>query len=458
MVNASITNPVQSSICGLGRYLNSVDEELLISDIFNGLDTNGFTFVNPPVVPDQDGRLRLTAADNLAVSGGLFVEASSTWLEKTPAPTKKTIRTLTGNKTVYTDTDPTTWKRAAVAPTRTNKCTCRKINPVDTTNLTKAGAATAVLSVVDDSIAIAAAGLDKLCTSGKVYRLDNSGGATDAFVDFAGVTGNTNAHSVSIFARGSGTFRVYVQGAGLGPVALSATYDIYKRENSVPGGTTSLLSMTIYAGSVVYFILPKLEQSAFCSGPIIAAADPLASVTRSGTSVSKPTAVLFPMVSATESQNFGIYARFNLSAVGQVAKLWSSYTDANNYTCLDVTATTVVFNKRLAGTDNPVNRALTHAANVPIDVLAIQTDKGMSIKVRSYSGGVWSAWSAWTDDETASGKLAAKIAATLELGAANSASHMYGNIPLESIIKLGSSVTLAGYKTIAEAEVNKINA
>ena len=86
-------------------YLNSVDEELLISDIFNGLDTNDYTFANPPVVPDQDGKLRITAADNLAVSGGLFVEASSTWAEKTPAPTKKTLRTLTGNKTVYADTE-----------------------------------------------------------------------------------------------------------------------------------------------------------------------------------------------------------------------------------------------------------------------------------------------------------------------------------------------------------------
>jgi len=440
------------------RYLNSVDEELLISDIFNGLDLNGYTISNSPVVPDQAGALRITAAGNLAVSGGLFVEASSTWAEKTPAPTKKTIRTLTGSKVIYADADPTAWRRAAISPTRTNKCTCRKINPVDTTNISKGGAAAATLAVVDYAAALATAGLDKICTSGKVYKLDNSAGTGAASVSIGGQCGNTNPHSLSIWVAGSGTYRFGHSGAAGSYGAIPANLTAVVRENQTVDNVVRQAYLEIAQGSLVYFILPQLAEGAFCVGPIIAAADPLASVTSTGAAMSKSTTGLLPMVSATEAQNFGIYARFNLKAAGQVAKLLACYTDANNCTCLDVTATTVVFNKRLAGTDIPVNRALTHAANAPIDVLAIQTDMGMSIKVRSYSGGSWSAWSAWTDDETASGKLAAKIAATLELGAANSASHMYGNVPLESILRLGNRTTLAEYQAVAEAEVNKINA
>jgi len=430
-------------------------EELLISDIFNGFDTNGYTFANPPVVADQDGKLRISAAGSLACEGGRFNEASNIWETRTGVGSS-TISTLTGSKTVYADTDPTVWKRASVSPTRTNKCTCRKTNPTDTTNLTKSGDAAAVLSVVDDTAALAAAGLDKICTSGKVYKLDNSAGITAAQV-VNSVTGNTNPHSVSVYQRGGSGFLDTNQSPGRLTFTASTDYARTCATNITPADAGKPWRVQADAGQTIYFILPQLEEGAFCTDPIITVADPLASITRTGTSITKPTTGLFPMTSATEAQNFGIYMRVIPKAAGQVAKLLASYTDANNCTCLDVTGTTIVFNKRLAGTDVAINRSITHAVGVPIDVLAIQTNMGMSIKVRSYSGGAWSAWSAWTNDETANGKLAAKITATLEIGAANSTGHMYGNAPLGSTIKLGNRATLADYQAIAEVEVNKIN-
>jgi len=563
-----------ASATKIRKYLNSVDQELFISDIFNGLDTNGFTFANPPVAIDQDGKLRVSPAGVLAISGGFcadeiaegatlgpelavgdwtfsgpsgsgvngnvtidssisagnvnislalldasyirsLIKAEITivelpgstgdgirfdsispnstalkagtytfeapcdhpsivfyafigfkgnvtisvkkvipvWQERTPAPTKKTIRTLTGSKTVYADIDPTIWRRAKIEPTRTNKCICRKINPVGTTNISNSGDAAAVLSVVDDSTALAAAGLDKVCTSGKVYKLDNSAGIAAAFAFSDGSTGNTNKHSVFVFVRVSGGTAT-LQGMGNPPTpnTSSSSYIQLKAENITPAGTTNRLTIGASAGAVVYFILPQLEEGAFVTAPIITAADPLATITRTGTAITKPTA------NVLADQNIALYMRFSMMSVGQVAKLWSSYTDANNCLCLETTATALLLKKIVAGVTTSVSLSHTHAVNVPIELLAIQSDMGMAAKFRTYTGGAWSAWSAYVDDATADGKAAAVIAATMELGAANSTAHMSGNVQLFAPIQLGSRASLADYKAIAEQEVNKINA
>jgi len=433
-----------ASATEIRKYLNSVDQELFISDIFNGLDTNGFTFANPPVAIDQDGKLRISPTGVLALSGGYFNEADPGWQERTPAPTKKTIRTLTGSKVVYADTDPTVWRRAKIEPTRTNLCTCRKINPTDTTNVS-------VVVLADDVDALAAVGLDKICTSGKVYKLDNSGGGTSATAVISGVTANTNQHSFSVYARSSGTCYVQLVGGG-GQISFNSnTYALRKSENFTPVAGRSL-TLVVGAGVVAYFILPQLEEGAFCTAPIITAADPLATITRTGTAITKPTA------NVLANQNIALYMRFSMMSAGQVAKLWSSYTDANNCLCLETTATALLLKKIVAGVTTSVSLSHTHAVNVPIEILAIQSDMGMAAKFRTYTGGVWSSWSAYVDDATATGKAASVIAATMELGAANSTGHMSGNAQFFAPIQLGSRASLADYKAIAGQEVNNINA
>lgn len=434
------------------RYLNSVDQDF-IADIFNGLDANGFTFANPPVAIDQDGKLRISPASVLAISGGYFNETTPGWEERTPAPAKKTLGTLTGSKTVYADIDPTVWRRAKIEPTRTNKVTARKINPVDTTNT---DISNATRDIVDDSAALTAVGLDKICTSGMVYEF--ALGAVTGLGVFLGATGNLNKHSMFVYARVvSGALNAAqfgFSGVSGRPTVPSNAYTQIKFENVTPSATTNALILYNATASPVTIrcILPQLEEGPFVTAPIITDADPLAAITRSGAAITKETA------NVLGGQNIAFYMRFSMMSAGQVAKLWSSYTDANNCLCLETTATALLIKKIVAGTTTSVSLAHTHAALVPIEILAIQSDMGMAAKFRTYTGGAWSAWSAYVDDATAAGKAAAVIAAIMELSAANSTGHMSGNVQLFAPIKLGSQVSLANYKSVAEQEVNKINA
>jgi len=165
-------------------------------------------------------------------------------------------------------------KGVMVQPAYTNKCTCRKKNPTDTTNISKSGDAAAVLSVVDDTAALAAAGLSSICTSGKVYKLDNSAGTTNANVEILGSTGNTNPHSASLFARkeGAGTSNLLWLASPYQTAPITqASYTSIAIQNQVAvnGLTWRLVSA---AGAIVYFILPQLVESPYLM-PFVAAVD-----------------------------------------------------------------------------------------------------------------------------------------------------------------------------------------
>ena len=322
---------------------------------------------------------------------------------------------------------------------------------MDTTNISKGGDAAAVLSVVDDTAALAAAGLDKICTSGKVYKLDNSLGTVGAQA-FSNSVGNTNIHSASAWIRGGTGFLDLNQSPGRSTFSASAAYERRYALNVTPADTGKPWRVQADAGQTVYFIIPQLEEGTFATAPIITAADPTATITGTGAAITKSTS------NVLVNQNITLYMRFSMSAAGQIVKLWSSYTDANNCLCLETTATALPVKKIVAGTTTSVSLAHTHAANVPVEILAIQSDLGMSAKFRIYSGGTWSAWSAYVDDATAAGKAASVIAAVMELGAANSTGHISGDVQLFAPIKLGTQLSLANYKAIAEQEVAKINA
>ena len=153
----------------------------------------------------------------------------------------------------------------------TNKCTCAKSNPQDLTNITKSGDVAAVLSVVNDAAALAAAGLSAFGPN--VYKLDNSAGTTNAYAICSGVTGNANAHSLSVFARGSGSITLTWVGSGVNAVTWAGTdgYLRKKIENSVSGydpASTERLTVKALPGSIVYFTLPQLEEGPVCTSPI----------------------------------------------------------------------------------------------------------------------------------------------------------------------------------------------
>lgn len=153
-----------------------------------------------------------------------------------------------------------------LARKRTNKCTNTNVDPQSTAGLSLSGAGTGVLSVVDDSAALAAIG-----RSGNAYRLDNTASAAATFVSFPGFTGNVHTHAGSVFVRGSGAGSL--RGSGItaeGSFAFTATAG-YERQGVVLGALTGSrqLQLQVNAGADLYFILNQLEEGAVATSPPI---------------------------------------------------------------------------------------------------------------------------------------------------------------------------------------------
>jgi len=318
-------------------------------------------------------------------------------------------------------------------PARTNKCTCRKANPVDTTGLTKSGDAAAVLSVVDDTAALTAAGLigrtDSPCTSGKVYKLDNSLGTINADATVAGTTANVNVHSMSMFARATGGSGggLNISGGGQYSGTVNSTYAKLTKENFVPPSTTQSLKAVATAGSIVYFILPQLEEGAFATSPICKlqdGSDPLTAITRAGTVLS------FPTLGKIRPNNQAYLLTIVPRGTGQSGVFaFSTYTDANNYTAVMIDPTVITYRKRIAGVNTDATVSITHTKDVPITIVWGGTsDIGMRIAARQYTGGAWSSWTDGALVSSAAGKANAIIGATVQRGSLNGALQFTGNV------------------------------
>jgi hypothetical protein len=334
-----------------------------------------------------------------------------------------------------------------VEPAMTNKLTCMKSNPTSTTNITQIGDAAAVLSVVNDIDALTAAGLHKICL-GNVYKLDNSAGTTIASGVIVGPTVNTNAHSISVHARasaGSGSIKL---NADLAVEFSNSSYERLKADNITPTSSRQMW-VTANAGAVIYFILPQLEESPFCTSIIAPAADTAASQTRAASVVSASTSGVFP----STGQDFAVFLERVTTAAGQTATLLSTRVDADNLFYVAATATMVGAVLRKTATDNAASAFYTHAAATKFQTIAIKTAMGMAVKCREYSGGVWGAWTAWGVLETAGAKATSPIGTTYQIGAANSLNQFTGNYPETAIIAMPPKATLAEYQAWIEAEL-----
>lgn len=156
-----------------------------------------------------------------------------------------------------------------------NKCTNTNCNPSATTNMTKGGDAASTLSVVSDSAALAKAKLDAICTNGNVFRLDNSGGSTTAYVDISGTTGNTNPHTFSVWIRGDAGGAGSLTRTGSGGSSVNITGGLaYQRVvlgNETPNASSNSMRIRANAGRVLYFILNQLEEMPFATSEIMTA-------------------------------------------------------------------------------------------------------------------------------------------------------------------------------------------
>lgn len=135
----------------------------------------------------------------------------------------------------------------------TNKVTAFNANPTTTAGL--AGAGAAMVTIVDDSAALAAAGLSGICSSGKVFFANNTTGA-NALINI-GVAPNKNAHTISAWLR-SPTYTAVAMSAGLSSSTVVPITSSYTRQSvtqvAIVGGAAFI---RIDANSSFYFILPQ---------------------------------------------------------------------------------------------------------------------------------------------------------------------------------------------------------
>ena len=151
-----------------------------------------------------------------------------------------------------------------IEPQRTNKCTNYNANPDSgLINVAKSGDVAATLTRVLDVSELALVGLDSICTSGYVLKLDNSGGATTAyFHNNLGVTSNLNKHSVSVWARKTaGNCYLQLSQGGIGQIPIVTDgFVYYSSSDLTPSTTINEIHIQADAGGVVYFILNQLEE------------------------------------------------------------------------------------------------------------------------------------------------------------------------------------------------------
>jgi len=288
-------------------------------------------------------------------------------------------------------------------------------NPI--VGMTLSGATQAVLSIVDDSTAISAAGLSGMVNGGKVYKLDNSLGIAVARLHIAGSVGNLNPHNAGVRYRATGNLllRDGWTATTWSAASTSATY-IQKVSQAaiIPGNTGTVMMLEATVGAVAYFILPQLEEQSVATSPILTAG---ATATRAATVLSIPTASNIQV--APSRLEFRWTPSFATTVTIGTQCLWSSYTDANNELSILFTGTSLIFRKRVAGTNYDATIAATATAGVTKYIAAkVLADNSTQITVDDVAG-------------TANSNTTAPIiGTTMEIGSLNGASQTVGNIQM----------------------------
>lgn len=335
-----------------------------------------------------------------------YYECTAEGTSAASAPTFPTSGTVVDGGVTWTYGGYHTLKGALVLPAITNKATCRKVNPTDLTNLTKIGDAAATLTVVDDSAALAVAGLDGICTSGKVYKLDNSAGTGTAYAQLVGATSNTNPHSLVVYGRrlvgALALLRLHF--ATTDQQTLSDDgYTRLEINGATPGSTGDVLQIACIAGATAYFILPSLTETTTAPPYPIIGDDTAAAVTQSAVNWS------FPTQGVLRSQNCAVMGRVEPTASGQSKYALGSFINTDNRVNIYVGSTAITFLKRVLGTSYSSQVAYTHSRGVPFEYVMYWTDVGIGGRFREV-GGTWSAWS------TDSNQSEAAVSQTFQLG------------------------------------------
>lgn len=213
------------------------------------------------------------------------------------------------------------------------------------TGLTLSGDTAAVLSIVTDQAEIEKAGLAGINPGFKVYKLDNSLGSTVSVVTILGSYGNTNKHSDSIIYRLNAPPPMYRDPrlcdtyGTFNSSFTSLTYSRKKVENITPANSSAALALVADAETIVFFILPQLEELPYATSVMPTAG---ATATRAATSLSYPTAGNLMCNNVTVGIEATPYA---LSS--DFVAMFYSYNSADIYLAGYLALNKPVFNKRI---------------------------------------------------------------------------------------------------------------
>lgn len=259
------------------------------------------------------------------------------------------IEVVAINTPAFLNTD----EALVVSDAGTNKCECVKANPVDITG---------VMTTNDGTLEVATAPtfvgtpLELVCSSGKAYHLDVDGVDTFLQAEISGDTGNTNTHIGFAWVYiVSGSVEIKTVG-GLG-IVVSSTLGVWHKLATTaltPSNTVSKLRVQARtATSEAYFVLPQWDESPFVRAEYFGADTAASASWDADINTSTTPQVLLGATWAFEG-------RFTPAASGLIGVVMSSFTDANNYTMVSITATLVTLRKRVSGVNHEASFAYTH--------------------------------------------------------------------------------------------------
>ena len=261
--------------------------------------------------------------------------------------------------------------------------------------------------------------VDAAVSNGYVVEADNTDVSTRAVI-IAGSTGNTNAHSATVWVRvTSGTGGTFGgTGGTVDSVAFTNTdWQKIDLENFTPGSTGTALLFNIDAGTTIEFIGNQLEESQIVTSPIAVEGS---SATRALDDAQVSTTG-FPVNDCA----YYIELPRGITDNGASQMIFTSYVDTNNFTRIFyVPSSGIRFQKRIAGSNNQFT--LTYAGDgSPINLLAIND---------STAG-----WSA----ELSNGQTGSDVNT--------------GDLPLGSTIQLGATTFLVNPLFSEEASFKYLN-
>jgi len=276
----------------------------------------------------------------------------------------------------------TTLKGWTGDPGSTNKCTNYNANPdsgLTAVALHAGGDAACTFSRVTEASELASVGLQALCSSSYVIKVDNTSGVSWGGVNVAGATGNTNAHSLSAYAWcDTGTYYIGTNSNNTLSGALTNTaIALHRSENFTPANAGQTFSFRVNSGGVAYFILNQLEESAYAGLPVIT----------EGTSVSTTSTDLTYDWPTGLVNDFVIELDWTPLADTQ-GEVWlfGNYTADNTLGILH-DGTNIIARKELATVNNDATKALAYVEGTTYSIKArFSATAGVDVWVDNVKG------------------------------------------------------------------------